>query len=134
MCRTLVREGFFLRSGKRALRAASQSKTEWTERALKGERALMGESKLDTAGLGGSFKLGKVAGPVGGADIGGAEVVNGLGGIIGAVAGGGAAFSTISFAGLDECSPSQEHSSDCSDGDFSLVAVAGADVIESGVV
>jgi hypothetical protein len=101
MCRTLVREGFFLRSGKRALRAASQSKTEWTERALKGERALIGESKLDTAGLGGSFKLGKVAGPVGGADIGGAEVVNGLGGIIGAVAGGGAAFSTASLAGLD---------------------------------
>lgn len=50
--------------------------------------ALMGESRLETAGLGGSLRLGKVAGPVGGADMGGADDVNGLGGITGAVAGG----------------------------------------------
>lgn len=86
MCRTLVREGFFFTDWLRALRAASQSKTECTERALKGERA--GESRLDTEGLWGTFKLGKFAAPVGGADMGAAEGLKGLGGMIGAVAGG----------------------------------------------
>lgn len=75
MCRTLlVREALcFLRSAKRALRAASQSKTGRTERALKGDLmalALRGESKLDMAGLGGSLRLGNEAAPMGGADIG----------------------------------------------------------------
>lgn len=49
MCRTLVREALcFLRSAKRAFKAASQSKTGRTEWALKGDRtalALRGESK-----------------------------------------------------------------------------------------
>lgn len=72
MWRTLVREDFFF-SANRALRAASQSNTEWTGLALKGERGvdtLKGESMLATLGLGGSLRLGKEAGPVGGADMG----------------------------------------------------------------
>lgn len=69
--------------------AASQSKTELTDFALKGDLALRGESRWDTAGLGGSLKLGKAAAPVGGADIGGgATDVKGLGGTHAAVAGG----------------------------------------------
>lgn len=48
MCRTLVRDGLcFLASEKRAFRAASQSNTERTDRALKGDLtvlALSGES------------------------------------------------------------------------------------------
>lgn len=92
MCRTLVREVFcFFFSSKRAFRAASQSNTdEWTGLALKGDRAvlaLIGESIYDTLGLGGTLRLGKQAGPVGGADIGAAQV-KGLGGTMGAVAGG----------------------------------------------
>lgn len=74
ICRTLVRDGLcFLRSKRRALRAASQSTTECTDRALKGDLmalALSGDSRLDTAGLGGSLRLGKGAAPVGGADKG----------------------------------------------------------------
>jgi hypothetical protein len=90
MCRTLVREAFCFFSSRRALRAASQSNTEWTGLALKGDRAVLalnGESILETLGLGGTLRLGKQAGPVGGADI-GVEQVKGLGGTIGAVAGG----------------------------------------------
>jgi hypothetical protein len=49
--------------------------------------ALIGESIFDTLGLGGTLRLGKQAGPVGGADMGVAQV-KGLGGTIGAVAGG----------------------------------------------
>lgn len=73
MCRTLVLDFCFF-SAKRALRAASQSKTELgTGRALKGDRAVEavnGESKLETVGLGGILRLGKEAAPVGGADMG----------------------------------------------------------------
>jgi hypothetical protein len=91
MCRTLVREDFCFFSSRRALRAASQSKTdEWTGLALNGDRtvlALIGESIFDTLGLGGTFRLGKHAAPVGGADM-GAVHVKGLGGAMGAVAGG----------------------------------------------
>ncbi len=67
----------FLESANRAFKAASQSKTECTDRALKGDRtvlALRGESKLEMAGLGGSLRLGNEAAPVGGADIGPDEV------------------------------------------------------------
>lgn len=49
--------------------------------------ALSGESMLDMAGLGGSFRLGNDTGPVGGADI-AADVGKGLGGTAGAVVGG----------------------------------------------
>jgi hypothetical protein len=72
------------------LRAASQSKTEVTDLALNGDLALCGESRCETAGLGGNLKLGKVAGPVGGADRGPgpAADTNGLGGTQAAVAGG----------------------------------------------
>ena len=52
------------------MRAASQSNTEWTGLALKGDRAVLalnGESILETLGLGGTLRLGKQAGPVGGA-------------------------------------------------------------------
>jgi hypothetical protein len=54
------------------LRAASQSNGERTDLALKGERAvaLSGESRLDTAGDTGTWRLGKVVAPIGGADIG----------------------------------------------------------------
>lgn len=45
-----------------------------------------GESRQEMAGLGGNFRLGKLAGPESGADI-GAEVGKGLGGTNGAVAG-----------------------------------------------
>lgn len=132
MCRTLVRVGFcFFCSAKRALRAASQSKTEWTERALKGERAveaLSGESMLDTAGLGGNLRLGKVAGPVGGADMGTEVGWKGLGGTMGAVAGGEALLAPVMLPDEvgGECSHLQEHS------DCSLLAVPGAE--SSGVV
>lgn len=91
MCRTLVREDFCFFSSRRALRAASQSNTdEWTGLALKGDRtvlALIGESIFDTLGLGGTLRLGKQAAPAGGADMGVAQV-KGLGGAMGAVAGG----------------------------------------------
>jgi len=83
----------------RALSAASQSKAECTERALKGDRA--GEFNSDTEGLWGTFRLGKFAAPVGGADIGAAEGLKGLGGTIGAVA-GGELFSLCSLARGDE--------------------------------
>lgn len=46
------------------------------------------------AGLGGNFRLGNEAAPVGGADI-GAEVGNGLGGTAGAVAGGDGLLLTV---------------------------------------
>lgn len=89
MCLTLVRVGFLF-SANLALRAASQSKTEWTERALNGDLAvmgvaLMGESTWEKAGEGGIFRLGKDASPFGGADMG--SRVKGLGGIAGALAG-----------------------------------------------
>jgi hypothetical protein len=88
MWRTLVLVDFcFFCSAKWRLSADSQSNDEWTQRALKGDLGMLGESRLDRAGLGGSFMLGKEAGPVGGADI-GADVGNGLGGTKGAVAGG----------------------------------------------
>lgn len=65
----------FFCSAKRALSAASQSKTEErTDLALKGERrvlaALSGDSKVESAGLGGNLRLGKQDAPVGGADMG----------------------------------------------------------------
>jgi hypothetical protein len=91
-----VREDFCFLSENRAFNAASQSNTEWTDLALKGERrvlALSGESMLEMAGLGGSFRLGNEAAP-GGADI-GADVGNGLGGTTGAVVGGDALLLTV---------------------------------------
>lgn len=124
--RTLVRDGFcFFCSAKRALRAASQSKTEWTERALKGDLtvlALIGESKLLMAGLGGSFKLGKEARLVGGADMGNGAV-NGPGGMSDAVAGEEGLLLALDVG--ERRSSLEEHL------DLSLVAVPGA---ESGVV
>lgn len=127
MCRTLVREDFCFFSAKRALRAASQSNAEWTERALKGDltaEALMGESRFETAGLGGSFRLGKVAAPVGGADM-GTGTLKGLGGTMGAVAGGEGLLLLMLEADDEECSLLQEQSV------CSLAAVPGR---ESGVV
>jgi hypothetical protein len=91
MCRTLVLLDLdFFCSAYRAFSAASQSKTECRERALNGDMAVLGvkgESRQEMAGLGGSLRLGKLAGPVRGADM-GAEVGKGLGGTNGAVAGG----------------------------------------------
>lgn len=100
-----------------ALRAASQSNTEWKDLALKGDRALMGESTWDTAGEGGILRLGKEFAPVGGADIG--SCVKGLGGIAGAVAG---ALCSCSCSHLQETSV------------CSLVAVEGSESgVDSGV-
>jgi hypothetical protein len=135
ICRTLVRPVFcFFCSANLALRAASQSKTECTERALNGDlavEALRGESRHEMAGLGGSFMLGNTAAPVGGADI-GMAAVKGLGGIIGAVAGAvsRADFSLVllTLLGLEvggERSHLQEQS------DCSVAAVPGS---ESGVL
>lgn len=81
---------------------------------------------LQTEGLGGTFRLGNVAGPVGGADKGAAEGLKGVGGTMGAVAGGGV-LSSFSLVGGEECSCLQEQS------DCSLVAVPGAED-DSGVV
>lgn len=78
------------------------------------------------AGLGGSLRLGKVAGPVGGADIGIDELTKGLGGTMGAVA-GGEGFLVVSLSTDSECSSLQEHS------EGTLVAVSGTDT-DSGVV
>lgn len=133
MCRTLVLEGFCFFSAKRALRAASQSKTEWTGRALKGDRAvvaLKGESRLETLGLGGSFKLGKVARPVGGADMGGVEQVKGLGGTMGAVAGGEGPSEALELT-LEADDDDDRRSRLVEMSVSSLVAVSGR---ESGVV
>ena len=124
MCLTLVLDGLALFcSAHRAFKAASQSNTERVERALKGDLALSGESRFEIAGLGGSLMLGKVIGPVRGADM-GTISLKGLGGMIGAVAGGAARLLPQLDVG-DDCSLFEEHS------DRSLVAVAGA---ESGVV
>jgi hypothetical protein len=107
MWRTLVLVDFcFFCSSQRCLRAASQSKGLWTQRALNGDLGMLGESRFDKAGLGGSFMLGKEVAPVGGADM-GAEVGKGLGGTKGAVAGG------VDLLGLEvggERSHLQEHS------------------------
>lgn len=66
----------------RAFRAASQSKGERTDRALKGDLtvALRGESRLESEGDGGRCRLGNDVAPVGGADIGcvGCEVIGAL--------------------------------------------------------
>lgn len=131
MCRTLVREDFCFFSAKRALRAASQSNTEWTGRALKGDRAvvaLRGESIWETAGLGGSLRLGKPAAPVGGADM-GAEVGKGLGGTTGAVAGGDMLKETFELVLVVEVGEELSHLHEQSD--CLLLAVSGR---ESGVV
>jgi hypothetical protein len=73
MCRTLVLDDCLdacrFISNRLAFRAASQSNLVF-DRALYGDRALMGESVLETAGEGGSFKLGKHCAPVAGADMG----------------------------------------------------------------
>jgi hypothetical protein len=54
------------------LRAASQSNGERTDLALNGDLAvaLMGDSRVDMAGDGGTCKLGNEVAPVGGADMG----------------------------------------------------------------
>ena len=66
----------------RAFRAASQSKGERTDRALKGDLtvALRGESRLESEGDGGRCRLENDVAPVGGADIGcvGCEVIGAL--------------------------------------------------------
>lgn len=106
-------------SARRALSAASQSKCECTDRALNGDRAVLavaGESLLESAGETGILRLGKMFGPVTGADRGSAA--NGLGGIAGAVAGGG---------GISRWSCSHLHEQSV----CSLVAVEGTD---SGVL
>lgn len=56
----------------RDLSAASQSNGDLVERALNGDLAvaLMGDSRVDSAGEGGTSKLGKDVAPVGGADMG----------------------------------------------------------------
>lgn len=128
MCRTLVLDFCFF-SAKRALSAASQSKTlAGTGRALNGDRtvvALSGESKLETVGLGGILRLGKVSDP-GGADMGAAEDGKGLGGTTGAVAGGeGILDRMLVIEAGDSRSLLSEQS------DRSLLAVSGT---ESGVV
>jgi hypothetical protein len=81
---------------------------------------------LEMAGLGGSLRLGKVAGPVGGADMGIDELTNGLGGTMGAVA-GGEGFLAVSRSTESECSSLHEQS------EGMLVAVSGIDA-DSGVV
>jgi hypothetical protein len=82
---------------------------------------MLGESRLDKAGLGGSFMLGKDVAPVGGADI-GADVGKGLGGTKGAVAGGE---DLLGFEVGGERSHLQEHS------EWSLLAAVPG--MESGV-
>ena len=127
MCRTLVREGFCFFSAKRALRAASQSKTEWTDRALNGDLAVLGvigESRLEIDGLGGNLRLGKLAAP-GGADM-GTDAVKGLGGTMGAVAGGESLMLGLDIEVVGEERSDLNEQSDCS-----LAAVSGR---ESGVV
>jgi hypothetical protein len=119
ICLTLVLEGFLV-SASRTLRAASQSKGECSDLALKGDLAVLalsGEQTLDRAGEGGILRLGNEVAPVGGADMGG-NWVNGLGGISGAVA-------AIGILCLCSCSQWHEQSV------CSLLAVDGAD---SGVV
>jgi hypothetical protein len=107
------------------------------DRALNGERALCGESRCEIAGLGGSRKLGKVAGPVGGAERGPraaavAEAEYGLGGTQAAVAGGERLLLSVLFtevvldAGDGPSTAALEEASD-----FSLLAVLGT---ESGVI
>lgn len=107
MCRTLVLDGFFLSDCVRALSADSQSKTEWTERALNGDGA--GDLRSTTEGLGGTLKLGKVAGPKGGADMGATAGLKGVGGAIGAVA-GGSGFSSFSLVAGEDWAALQEQS------------------------
>lgn len=85
---------------------------------------------METLGLGGSLRLGKVTGPVGGADMGGAEQVNGLGGTMGAVAGGtGPSESLEPMLEIDDADDERSRLHDMSVS--SLVAVSGR---ESGVV
>jgi hypothetical protein len=124
ICRTLVLDGFFFNDWVRAFKAASQSKTEWTERALYGDRT--GESTLPTDGLCGTLRLGKVCGPAGGADIGTVAGLKGLGGMMGAVARGKILSPSSLVGGVDW--PSLQEQSDCS-----LVAVLGIEA-DSGVV
>lgn len=127
MCRTLTRDDFcFFTSPRRALRAASQSNTEWMDRALNGEPMsleLKGESRLEMAGLGGTFKLGKQFAPVGGADM-GSGAVNGVGGT--AVADAGDEGLLLAALEAGDGRPSVEHVSD-----LSLAADVGA---ESGEI
>lgn len=85
ICLTLVLAGCFFFSANLALRAASQSKTDWTDLALNGDLALMGDAPCETAGEGGILRLGKVSAPFAGADMG--TLLKGLGGIAGAVMG-----------------------------------------------
>ena len=80
---------------------------------------------MATEGLWGTRRLGKVAGPVGGADIGAAEGQKGLGGTMGAVAGGDG-LSPSTLVGGDDSSTLHEHD------DCSLLAVPGMDA-DSGV-
>lgn len=82
--------------------------------------ALRGVSRPETAGLGGSFRLGKVAAQAG-ADMGGGAV-NGLGGAMGAVAGGDSLLLAVDGVDVgEERSTLQEHS------DGALVAVPVAE-------
>lgn len=80
-------------------------------------RELMGESRLEMAGLGGTFRLGKQFAPVAGADM-GSGAVNGVGGT--ADAGEGGLLLAALEAG-DGRSSTEERS------DLSLAADVGAD-------
>lgn len=84
--------------------------------------ALSGDSRVDEAGLAGSFRLGKVAAPVGGADM-GIWAENGLGGTgAAAVAGGDGLLLAVEVAG------------DCSSLPLSLFSLASVAEADSGVV
>ena len=123
MCRMLVRAAFCFLSAKRAFRAASQSKTEWIDLALREDRlvlALSGESTLEMAGLGGNLMLGNLA-AAGGADI-GAEVGSGVRDTAGADTGGVDLLLAVEFG--DTASPL---------GKRSTLSVSGLLLVESGL-
>lgn len=85
---------------------------------------VIGESRCETDGLGGNLRLGKVAMP-GGADM-GTDAVKGLGGTIGAVAGGESLMLALDIEVVGEERSDLYEQSDCS-----LASISGR---ESGVV
>lgn len=85
-------------------------------------RELMGESRLEMAGLGGTFRLGKQFAPVAGADM-GSGAVNGVGGT--AIAGAGDEGLLLAALEAGDGRSSTEELSD-----LSLAADVGADAGE----